>query len=53
MATDTPKPRVRAVHQSLTRNIRTSNLRPACEACRSTTQHPNAVIPPAPSDETH
>ncbi|BBZ42110.1 transcriptional regulator [Mycobacterium conspicuum] len=39
-------------YQSLTRNIRTRSLRPVCEACRSATQRPNAVIPHAPGDET-
>lgn len=34
-------------YQSLTRNIRVRNLRPVCEACRSVTQRPNAVIPHA------
>jgi hypothetical protein len=31
-------------YQSLTRNIRQGNLRPDCEACRSVTQRPNAII---------
>ena len=39
-------------YQSLTRNVRTRNLRPVCEACRTATQRPNAVIPHAPGDET-
>ena len=39
-------------YQSLTRNIRTRNLRPVCEACRTATQRPNAVIPHPPGDET-
>jgi transposase len=39
-------------YQSLTRNIRTRNLRPVCEACRTATDRPNAVIPHAPGDET-
>lgn len=39
-------------YQSLTRNIRVRNLRPECQACRTATQRPNAVIPHAPGDET-
>jgi len=39
-------------YQSLTRNIRIRGLRPVCEACRTATQRPNAVIPHAPGDET-
>jgi transposase len=39
-------------YQSLTRNIRQRSLRPVCEACRTATQRPNAVIPHAPGDET-
>ncbi|BBX00111.1 hypothetical protein MMOR_10470 [Mycolicibacterium moriokaense] len=39
-------------YQSLTRNIRARNLRPVCEACRTATQRPNAVIPHEPGDET-
>lgn len=39
-------------YQSLTRNVRVRNLRPVCEACRTATQRPNAVIPHAPGDET-
>ena len=39
-------------YQSLTRNIRQRNLRPACEACRTATERPNAVIPHAPGNET-
>jgi len=39
-------------YQSLTRNIRARNLRPDCQACRTATQRPNAVIPHAPGDET-
>ncbi|MCV7030033.1 DDE-type integrase/transposase/recombinase, partial [Mycobacterium sherrisii] len=39
-------------YQSLTRNIRTRNLRPVCQACRTTTERPNAMIPHAPGDET-
>ena len=39
-------------YQSLTRNIRTRNLRPACQACRTATERPNAVIEHPPGDET-
>ena len=39
-------------YQSLTRHIRARNLRPVCEACRTATQRPNAVIPHKPGDET-
>jgi len=39
-------------YQSLTRHIRTRNLRPVCEACRTATGRPNAVIPHDPGDET-
>ena len=39
-------------YQSLTRNIRQRSLRPVCEACRTATERPNAVIPHAPGDET-
>jgi transposase len=39
-------------YQSLTRNIRARNLRPDCQACRTATQRPNAVIPHPPGDET-
>ena len=39
-------------YPSLTRNIRQRNLRPACEACRTATERPNAVIPHPPGDET-
>lgn len=39
-------------YQSLTRNLRTRNLRPVCEACRTATDRPNAVIPHEPGDET-
>jgi hypothetical protein len=31
-------------YQSLTRNIRARDLRPTCEACRTATDRPNAVI---------
>jgi transposase len=39
-------------YQSLTRNIRTRNLRPVCQACRTATERPNAVITHPPGDET-
>jgi transposase len=39
-------------YQSLTRNLRDRKLRPVCEACRTATQRPNAVIEYAPGDET-
>jgi transposase len=39
-------------YQSLTRSIRTRNLRPVCEDCRTATQRPNAVIAHPPGDET-
>ncbi|BBX18137.1 transcriptional regulator [Mycolicibacterium duvalii] len=39
-------------YQSLTRNIRARDLRPVCQACRTATQRPNAVIPHAPGEET-
>ncbi len=39
-------------YQSLTRNIRTRNLRPVCQACRTATQRPNVVIAHSPGDET-
>jgi transposase len=39
-------------YQSLTRNIRVRNLRPDCQACRTATERPNAVIPHAAGDET-
>jgi transposase len=39
-------------YQSLTRNIRARNLRPTCEACRTATERPNAVIEHPPGDET-
>jgi len=39
-------------YQSLTRNVRQRDLRPVCEACRTATERPNAVIPHAPGDET-
>ena len=31
-------------YQSLTRNIRDRGLRPVCEACRTATERPNAII---------
>lgn len=39
-------------YQSLTRNIRTRTLRPACPACRTATDRPNAIIEHPPGDET-
>lgn len=39
-------------YQSLTRNIRQRGLRPVCQACRTATERPNAVIPHAPGEET-
>ncbi|MGY4651235.1 IS21/IS408/IS1162 family transposase [Mycobacterium sp. URHB0021] len=39
-------------YPSLTRNIRARNLRPVCEACRTATERPNAVIAHPPGDET-
>ena len=39
-------------YQSLTRIIRERGLRPVCQACRSATERPNAVIEHAPGDET-
>ena len=39
-------------YQSLTRNIRQRNLRRVCEACRSATERPDAVIPHPPGEET-
>ncbi len=39
-------------YQSLTRNIRTRSLRPACEACRTAADRPNAVIAHPPGEET-
>jgi transposase len=39
-------------YQSLTRNIRARGLRPACAACRSVTDRPNAIIAHPPGDET-
>jgi transposase len=39
-------------YPSLTRNIRARGLRPVCEACRSATDRPNAIIPHEPGDET-
>jgi transposase len=39
-------------YQSLTRNLRARNLRPACQACRTATERPNAIITHEPGDET-
>jgi transposase len=39
-------------YPSLTRNIRARGLRPACPACRSATERPNAIIEHKPGDET-
>ncbi len=39
-------------YQSLTRNIRTRGLRPACAACRTATERPNTIIEHPPGDET-
>lgn len=39
-------------YQSLTRNIRTRGLRPDCQACRTATQRPNAIIEHPPGEET-
>jgi transposase len=39
-------------YQSLTRLIRTRDLRPTCEACQTATERPNAVIIHPPGDET-
>ncbi len=39
-------------YQSLTRNIRARGLRPVCQACRTATERPNAVIPHEPGGET-
>src|SRR5574337_1013105 len=39
-------------YQSLTRNIRGRGLRPVCQACRSATDRPNAIIAHEPGDET-
>ena len=39
-------------YQSLTRNIRARDLRPVCQACRTATERPNAVIPHPPGAET-
>jgi transposase len=38
-------------YPSLTRNIRARGLRPVCEACRSATDRPNAIIAHDPGDE--
>lgn len=42
----------RLSYQSLTRNIRARKLRPVCQACRTATERPNAVIPHPPGGET-
>lgn len=39
-------------YQTLTRDIRARGLRPVCQACRTATERPNAVIPHAPGGET-
>jgi Helix-turn-helix domain len=39
-------------YPSLTRNIRVRGLRPVCQACRSVTERPNAIIAHEPGDET-
>jgi len=39
-------------YQSLTRNIRQRDLRPVCQACRTATDRPNAIIDHQPGDET-
>ena len=39
-------------YQSLTRLIRARGLRPVCQACRSVTDRPNAIIAHAPGEET-
>jgi transposase len=39
-------------YQSLTRNIRQRNLRPVCQACRTATERPNAVIAHPAGEET-
>lgn len=39
-------------YQTLTRNIRARNLRPACQACAHVTQRPNAIIDHPPGEET-
>lgn len=39
-------------YQSLTRNIRTRNLRPVCQSCKSVLQRPNAIIEHPPGAET-
>ncbi|BBZ04256.1 hypothetical protein MCHIJ_36930 [Mycolicibacterium chitae] len=39
-------------YQSLTRNIRTRGLRPDCQACRTATDRPNAIIAHPPGEET-
>ncbi|NLU84715.1 DDE-type integrase/transposase/recombinase [Rhodococcus sp. HNM0569] len=39
-------------YQTLTRKIRELNLRPACQACLTATQRPNAIIEHPPGEET-
>lgn len=39
-------------YQSLTRNIRTRDLRPVCQACKSVLQRPNAIIEHSAGAET-
>lgn len=39
-------------YQTLTRQIRTRQLRPPCQACSHVTQRPNAVIEHPPGEET-
>jgi len=39
-------------YQSLTRIIRQRGLRPVCQACRTVTERPNAIIDHDPGDET-
>jgi transposase len=41
-----------ASYQTLTRQIRARGLRPVCEACRSVTDRPTAVIEHPPGEET-
>ncbi|WP_407107562.1 transposase [Rhodococcus aetherivorans] len=41
-----------ASYQTLTRQIRTRNLRPVCAACAGATERPNAVIEHPPGEET-
>ncbi len=41
-----------ASYQTLTRQIRTRNLRPVCHSCAGATERPNAVIEHPPGEET-